>query len=377
MVKRMRGGRRAFVVIELVAVIAVIGILLSLGFSVYRGARLSARVVVAANNLKQVGTALELFNRRYECYPPEGANLATFLAPFVSSVDVFSNPLAEEASPGETLSKLYLEPYDNEADATGHYLTAFVSEDGTTAVVLKTGNLVERMDNLSLPEDPSTVVAILSGSTPGTESSTPTTLPTTPGGSSDTSTNTGDTTAPTDGGTGDTTTGTTGGSTGGTTPGSTSSADGTIGGSINLNPNNNNDFEFELRFNLMTGGELIIVTRDELHDGTAEASGYLGKPLSASYILLKPKGNGNQNSLTYTGEFENKTYLNERLVLENKNRYILTTKDGGSMVVTLYNTKSSRGRAMGKWWIDITAVGAKIQICKCNNTPCTCLAGEE
>lgn len=376
MVNGARSGRRAFVVIELVAVIAVIGILLSIGFSVYRGARLSARVVVAANNLKQVGTALELFNRKYECYPPEGANLATFLAPFVSNVDVFSNPLAEEATPGETLSKLYLEPYDNEADATGHYLTAFVTEDGTTAVVLKTGNVVERVDNLSLPENPEDIVAILSGAQPGTQSSTPSTSPTTPDGTTSTSPDTGDTatTLPADGSSGDTTTD---GGSEGTTSGSTTPVTGTIGGSINLNPNNNDDFEFELRFNLVTGGELIIVTRDELHNGTAQANGYLGTPLSASYILLKPKGNGNQNSLTYTGEFENKTYLNERLVLENKNRYILTTQDGGSMVVTLYNTKSSRGRAMGKWWIDITAVGAKIQICKCNNTPCTCLSSGE
>ena len=345
MVKR-RG--RGFVIIEVITVITIIAVLLSLGYSVYKGARLSARVVVASNNLKQVGTALELFNRKYECYPPEGSNLATMLAPFVQNPEVFSNPLASEPTPGQTLSDLYVEPYDVEADSTGHYLTAFVSEDGTTAVVLKTGNIVERVDNLSLPSDPGSIVAILSGMPPSTEPSTPppsTTEPSTP--------------PPT------------------TSEPSTpppAVPDGTTSGSINLNPNNNNDFEFEMRFNLAGGGELIVITRDQLHDGTADAQGYVGKDktLYASYILLKPKGNGNQNSLIYTGTFDGKTYNNEALRLENKNRYILTTKDGGTMVVTLYNSKSSRGRAMGKWWIDINAIGAKIQICKCNQTPCVC-----
>ncbi|HPD14601.1 MAG TPA: prepilin-type N-terminal cleavage/methylation domain-containing protein [Planctomycetota bacterium] len=379
MVKR-RG--RGFVIIEVVTVITIIAVLLSLGYSVYKGARLSARVVVASNNLKQVGMALELFNKKYECYPPEGANLATMLAPFVQNPEVFNNPLADEPTPGKTLSELYVEPYDEEADRPGSYLTAFVTEDGTTAVVLKTGNIVERVDNLSLPSDPDSIVAILSGTPPSAEPSTP--LPTTTEPSTPPPTPTEPSTPPpttTEPSTSPPTSpdstggsGTGGTSTGGgtSTPPATTTPEGTVGGSINLNPNNNDDFEFELRFNLIGGGELIVVTRDNLHDGSAAANGYLGVPLSASYILLKPKGNGNQNSLTYTGTFEGKTYNNETLRLENKNRYILTTKDGGTMVVTLYNTKSSRGRAMGKWWIDINAVGAKIQICKCNQTPCVC-----
>ena len=129
--------------------------------------------------------------------------------------------------------------------------------------------------------------------------------------------------------------------------------DGVIGGVININPNNNSDFEFEM---ILPDG--YTITRDDLHsdDPIQHAGGgfhpdYLEYTGPAASVRLKPKGNGNQNSLTLAGQpYE----------LENKNRYLITSPD---MNVRLYNSKRNKqGKAMGKWWIEIDARSAEIEI---------------
>jgi Tfp pilus assembly protein PilE len=145
--------RGAFVVIEVMVVVAVIAVLLGLGYSIYRGARLSARVAQAESNLKQVASALDLFFLRYKTYPPEGASLCQALTPFATSPEVFENPLWEEQRPGQTLDALYHEPAPSQVDSPNFYVSALVSEDGSTAVILKTGGIVERRDGLRLPVD--------------------------------------------------------------------------------------------------------------------------------------------------------------------------------------------------------------------------------
>ncbi|MBM4036410.1 MAG: hypothetical protein FJ291_32135, partial [Planctomycetes bacterium] len=72
-----QGGRRAFAVVEVLAVAATIAILLGLGFSVYRGARKAAVVAEAENDLKQISSAFQLYFNRYGSYPQQGADLAT------------------------------------------------------------------------------------------------------------------------------------------------------------------------------------------------------------------------------------------------------------------------------------------------------------
>jgi len=327
MTKGTARRRKAFVVIELLAVVSIIAVLLGLGFSVYKGARRSARIAIAENNLKQISTALDLFFHRYNCYPPQGANLPAVLAPYVRNLDVFVNPLKDEPTPGETLNELYREPSLEELDKPGTYVVAFVSEDGSTAVVLETGSKVERIDNLSLSENPDEILASLSGFEPPPPPDT---------GDTTTDDTTGDT-ATDDAGTDDTTSGDTG------TGDTTSDDTGTLGGELNINPNNNDDFEFAL---LKPDGSEI--TRDDLH----ASGGSLTYSGPATKILVKPKGNGNQNTLTLNGAVYH---------LDNKNRYLILTLPGGSMVVHLYNSKGGRGRAMGKWWIAINAWGVKIK----------------
>ncbi|MBM4038731.1 MAG: hypothetical protein FJ290_09465 [Planctomycetes bacterium] len=305
--------RKGLVAPEVVAVVAVVGLMLALGYSIYKGARLNTKVAVAENNLKHVGLALDLFFHRYGAYPPQGADLVAVLAPYVRNLEVFRNPLANEDIPGRTLTELYREPALRELDGPNHYITAFVSADGSTAVLLRSGSNVERLNNLSLPSDPAGVVAVLSavpaqGTMPAQPQPEPGPEP--------------------DPGTGD------------------------VGGDINLNPNNS-DFEFDLR---KPDGSSI--TADDLRDSSG-ALVYIGE---AVRVLFKPKGNGNQSTLTLNGQVYR---------LENMNRYLIVRLQGGSMTVHLFNSKAGRGAAMGKWWLAITATGARISICNCQGE-CQC-----
>ena len=124
-----------------------------------------------------------------------------------------------------------------------------------------------------------------------------------------------------------------------------------VAGSLNINPNNNSTFEFYLT--LPDGRQ---VTRDDLHadrvfSGAGFNSEYLEYSGRGTQVRVKPKGNGNQNGLTVDGQ---------PYSLENKNRYIISSND---MTVHLFNSKrNKKGKAMGKWWIDITANNATIEV---------------
>ena len=127
----------------------------------------------------------------------------------------------------------------------------------------------------------------------------------------------------------------------------------TAGGDININPNNNSEMEFK-----MTLPSGTVVTRDDLHaDKVFSEAGFSSKWLEyngrALIVDVRPKGNGNQNGLTLNGQvFE----------MENSCRYVITSSN---MNVHLYNDKRSKaGKAMGKWWIEITASNATIQMFK-------------
>ncbi len=102
-------------------------------------------------------------------------------------------------------------------------------------------------------------------------------------------------------------------------------------GKINLNPKNNSDFEFRM---VTPSGE---ITRDTLHEADNSYT-YDG---SATYIWLRPKGNGNQNSLIVDDEPYN---------LHNGDYYEIS---GDDLQVHLYNSNSN-GNAMGKWYIEIS-----------------------
>ncbi len=113
---------------------------------------------------------------------------------------------------------------------------------------------------------------------------------------------------------------------------------GDIAGEVNINPGKSSNHEFTL--GLADG---TVITRDDL---TKEYGGYTGP---AEMVFLKPKGNGNQNSLTLNGA---------PYTIYNANTYEIT----GSLDVRLYNDKvNPAGKAVGHWWVEITANGATIE----------------
>ncbi|HUT36231.1 MAG TPA: hypothetical protein VNE39_22270 [Planctomycetota bacterium] len=299
--------RSAFVAIELLVVVAVIAVLLGLGYSVYRGARLSARVATAESNLKQIGTALDLFFQRYGTYPPQGVDLVDVLKPFLVNAEVLSNPLMDEETLGQTLSDLYVEPTGDKVDRPNIYVTAFASDNGSTVVVLKSNGVVERLDGLSFdPTDAAALVSMLVS-----------------GGNT---TETGDTTTEEGPGTD------------------------TLDGEINLNPSNSDDFDFEMYDNTDPGE--LIVDREAL---LASDGGYTfdydpedEECKTPGNIRFKPKGNGNQNRLILNG----KQYNLRNGVVYVLKFYIGVGTDRKEYTVRVYN-KGTNGAAMGRWWMQI------------------------
>lgn len=111
-----------------------------------------------------------------------------------------------------------------------------------------------------------------------------------------------------------------------------------VGGSINLNPNNSPDNEFTLV--LLSGN---TITRDDLVE---DFEGYQG---GATAVHVKPKGNGDQNSLIVGGQ---------PYTIFNSCAYDITSE---AMTVNLYNDNiNPQGKAVGKWWIGITADEASV-----------------
>ncbi|QNN22633.1 hypothetical protein HED60_10250 [Planctomycetales bacterium ZRK34] len=119
------------------------------------------------------------------------------------------------------------------------------------------------------------------------------------------------------------------------------SGDGVSGG-LNINPNNNDDSEFTCV--TATG----VITRDDLHmRSTTDSEGVFYEGLATS-VRVKPKGNGNQNSLVVNGEV---------FAVANSTTYTIQSED---MTVRIQNDKVKNGKAMGHWWVAITAGHATI-----------------
>lgn len=112
-----------------------------------------------------------------------------------------------------------------------------------------------------------------------------------------------------------------------------------IAGVININPNNSPDNEFQVVIDAAAGTGF---SRDQLHNNTVVNGGGTYYTGPATEVRVKPKGNGSQNSLTLNGE---------ALAMQNSNTYTFT----GQMQIRVYNDHiHSNGKAMGKWWIEIT-----------------------
>ncbi|KQC04568.1 MAG: hypothetical protein APR54_08770 [Candidatus Cloacimonas sp. SDB] len=109
-----------------------------------------------------------------------------------------------------------------------------------------------------------------------------------------------------------------------------------IFGSLNINPGNSANNEFQVH--TPDGG---YFSRDEVHQNAPQFS-YNGP---ASIVRVRPKAQG--RTLTINGT--DYTLANTRYEIVSDN-----------MTINVWNDKLKNGKAMGKWWISIDAVGATI-----------------
>jgi prepilin-type N-terminal cleavage/methylation domain-containing protein/prepilin-type processing-associated H-X9-DG protein len=102
----LSSSRRGFTLIELLVVIAIISILASMLFPAFSRARESARKVVCASNLKQIGLGIYMYKQDYDemfpighpCWasyptpPTAGEYLLNVVDPYIKSTQVWQCP---------------------------------------------------------------------------------------------------------------------------------------------------------------------------------------------------------------------------------------------------------------------------------------------
>ncbi len=117
-----------------------------------------------------------------------------------------------------------------------------------------------------------------------------------------------------------------------------------IAGTMNINPNNSPDNEFTL-----VTGNGVTYTRDHLHQNSPVGGDGVFYAGAATNVRVRPKGPGNQNTVTLGGQ----TYS-----MHNNVTYLFT----GNFEVKVFNDHiHHNGKAMGKWHIEFTGGEVEVQ----------------
>ena len=132
----MKTPRQGFTLVELLVVIAVIGILIALLLPAVQAAREAARRTQCSSHLKQIGLALHNYHDTHRCFPPflihrtgnpariadvdKGANWLVFLLPYVEQRQLYDQwdfhiPANQNPGRSEEL-RIYKCPSDPQSD---------------------------------------------------------------------------------------------------------------------------------------------------------------------------------------------------------------------------------------------------------------------
>ncbi len=115
--------KKGFTLIELMIVIAILGILISVGLTNFKSVQIKSRDARRKNNLRQIATALEYYYNDYGTYPPDAGNQIYGCGTTGLLVCAWGDPFQTVQANGTTPKTIYMPklPGDPSSGRTYYY----------------------------------------------------------------------------------------------------------------------------------------------------------------------------------------------------------------------------------------------------------------